>query len=140
MRVPCVVRWPGKVKPGTHSNEVTWAIDWFPTLCALAGAKIEGQGLDGMDISPVLQGGRLTESRELFWELGAHTELDRGNWLALRSGPWKFVQTPQEDQWLFNLTADPGEQRNLARQDPQQFERLRQRANALSNRYRTLAK
>ena len=138
IRVPCLVRWPGKVKPGTHSNEVTWAIDWFPTLCALAGAKTEGQGLDGMDISPVLHGGRLTEPRELFWELGAHTELDRGHWMALRRGPWKYVRTPQESQWLFNLEDDPGEQQNLAGQEPQRFERLRQRANALRDLYRGL--
>ena len=91
-----------------------------------------------MDISPVLHGGRLTEPRELFWELGAHTELDRGHWMALRRGPWKYVRTPQESQWLFNLEDDPGEQQNLAGQEPQRFERLRQRANALRDLYRGL--
>ena len=74
----------------------------------------------------------------MFWELGAHTEWDRGNWLALRSGPWKYMQTPQQGSWLFNLAADPGEQQNLAEQDPQRFERLRQRANALRDLYRGL--
>ena len=38
-RVPCMVRWPGKIKPGSVSNEIVGHHDWLPTLLAMAGDK-----------------------------------------------------------------------------------------------------
>jgi arylsulfatase A-like enzyme len=135
IRVPCLVRWPGVVAPGSKSSEVTWAIDWFPTLAKLAGANVDDLPLDGMDLLPVLQGKSSKDSRELFWELGAHAELERGQWLGLRHGDWKYVLSPVDGEWLFDLGTDPYEQFNLAPQNKQQFVKMQQRAKILSKRY-----
>ena len=49
-RVPCLVRWPGHIKPGTVTNELMSHNDWIPTLCAIAGEPdIVGKCLKGYD-------------------------------------------------------------------------------------------
>ena len=48
-RVPCMIRWPGHIKPGEVSNEIVSGLDWFPTLLAAAGDPgINGQAADGL--------------------------------------------------------------------------------------------
>ena len=55
--MPCVVKWPAQVKPGTTTDVPSYFPDWFPTLCAVAGAiRPAGQILDGIDLGPVLRG------------------------------------------------------------------------------------
>jgi arylsulfatase len=50
-RVPCIIRWPGKIKPGTVENGIFSGLDWFPTLCAAAGnPNITQQLLDGVKL------------------------------------------------------------------------------------------
>lgn len=136
IRVPCLVRWPGVIQPGTQSNEVSWAVDWFPTLAKMAGASFNESLLDGKDLLPVLRGEASGKPRELFWELGAHTELERGQWLGLRQGDWKYVLSPINGEWLFNLEADPYEQLNLASENQQRFGQMRRRAKHMSKDYK----
>ncbi|CAN0175539.1 unnamed protein product, partial [Hapterophycus canaliculatus] len=73
---------------------------------------------------------------EFFWELGAHSRLQRGNWLALRQGPWKYVSTPKDGQWLFNIESDANETDNLAEQEVARLDLMKQRALELSSEYR----
>ncbi len=62
IRVPTIVRWPGKVKPGSVSAEQVITMDWMPTLLAAAGvAGPEAKPSDGMDIRAALSGGALPE-------------------------------------------------------------------------------
>ncbi len=71
LRMPCIVRWPGHVKPGSESEMVSYFPDWFPTLAKLGGAELPvKQQLDGIDLTPELQG-ESTPKREqpLIWEL-----------------------------------------------------------------------
>lgn len=136
LRVPCLVRWPGQVAPGSQSDAVTCAIDWFPTLCGIAGIHTaqgeDGPGaLDGLDIGRVLEGQSLTEPRELLWRTGSHAELGRNTWTALRLGKWKLVHAPDEKPMLFDMEADPTEQKNLATALPDQLRRLSLRAEQL---------
>ena len=56
IRVPCVMRWPGKIKSGSISDEPVTALDFFPTFAAVAGVDIKERSLDGTDISPVARG------------------------------------------------------------------------------------
>ena len=69
IRVPCLVRWPSVTPPGKISDVPIHVIDWLPTFFAVAGAKAPmHHPVDGVDLGPVLRGGRGTE-RALFWYL-----------------------------------------------------------------------
>ena len=136
IRVPCLVRWPGTIKPGSETDAVTSALDWFPTLCAAAGVSTNGLTLDGLDLRDVFRGGPGVADRELFFELGAHAELERGDWLALRQGDWKYVSTPAAGDFLFNLREEAEEKRNLMNESPAKFSRMKERAIELSGEYR----
>jgi arylsulfatase A-like enzyme len=107
IRVPCLMRWPGKIKSGDTTSQPICGIDFFPTFCALAGIT-ESHAVDGVDISPVIFENK-TISRDLFWRLPKMN--------AFRRGPWKYVRTTDGDM-LFNLENDPGESKNLAKEKP----------------------
>ena len=136
LRVPCLVRWPGVIKPGSVSNEITWALDWFPTFCALSNTSTASLTLDGLDISPLLRGDKFNATRELFWELAGHVELDRGHWLAMRKGALKYISSPDDGERLFDIINDPSESRDLSDVQSQPLEKLRIRAEELRKHYR----
>ncbi len=122
LRVPLVVKWPGKVQPGTVSDLVTYFPDWMPTFAAIAGTA--APPADGMSILPELTGqGDQQQHEWLYWELvnpdGEPTR--RG----ARTGDWKFVQQgPGEQMELYNLAQDLGEQNNLAREHPEMIDKF----------------
>lgn len=82
VRMPFLVRWPGKVPTGRVSDELCSAIDFLPTVARLIGAKLPDRILDGKDIGPLLFGAR--SPRETF-SYYAGTELH-----AVRAGDWKL--------------------------------------------------
>jgi len=125
IKVPCIMRWPGKIKAGSESESLLWSIDLFPTICRLAGIEPDMSSLDGRDISPVLFDEANWRDRTLFWELGAHAELQRRPWSAVRSGKWKYVQTPSSGEFLFDLVKDPNEERDLSQSDSSRLQRMR---------------
>ena len=132
IRVPCLMRWPGRIKAGSKSDEILSALDLFPTVCALARVDVAERQLDGVDITGILTGVQKTlPARELLWHTGSHAELKRGTWTALRQGDWKFLETSMGDQFLFNLAQDPHEKANLRAQHPKLFNDLRKRRDAL---------
>jgi len=100
-RVPCVIRWPGVIKPGTIINEITSAEDWFPTLVAAAGVPdvkeklLKGYKagtksfkvhLDGYNLLPAFKGEAKEWPRKEFFYFS-----DDGNLLAMRYNRWKFT-------------------------------------------------
>ncbi len=118
LRVPLIIRWPGKVAPGTVSDLQTYFPDWMPTLAEVAGTVAPAN--DGVSLVPTLCGhSEKQEHHEwLYWEI-----VDReGNprMRAARHGDWKFVQNKRsEPVELYNLAEDLGEQRNLAAEHPE---------------------
>ena len=134
-RVPCAIRWPGVIKPGTVLNDVFSHEDMLPTLLAAAGVPdikeqlIKGMNvggktfkvhLDGYNITDALAGKSPSPRREFFYFN------DDGSLVGLRYGRWKIVFAEQRalglDVWqdpfvplrfpkLFNLRADPFENR-----------------------------
>jgi arylsulfatase A-like enzyme len=100
-RVPAMVRWPGKIKPGQISNEVMSGLDWFPTLLAVAGdttikerllkgASVDGKTfkvhLDGYNQLPYLTGQQPKSARNEFFYFN-----DDGVLVATRVDNWKWV-------------------------------------------------
>ncbi|MFN2156356.1 MAG: hypothetical protein ACK2UX_14055, partial [Anaerolineae bacterium] len=87
-------------------------IDLFPTLCTLAGAE-QPEGLDGADLSPVLDGSAAPPERPIYCDAlnprwGEGTEFRMIRWRR-----WKYVRFRDAPPLFFDLEADPGEQRNL---------------------------
>ena len=132
MRVPCVVRWPGKIPAGSSSGEITATIDLLPTFAKLAGTNPPtDRTIDGKDIWPILSGQPQARSpHEAFY----YYQMDQLQ--AVRSGPWKlFVAMeakkrnwgkpePAQPLKLFNLATDIHEDTNLATAKPDVVKRL----------------
>lgn len=124
IRVPCIVRWPGKIRPGVSTDAVAAATDWFPTLLDILGdptptRRADGQIVDGQSILPILLGKSAGEPRELVWRTGSHAELGRESWAAARVGDWKWVRPPDSDGMLFDLRQDPQEKHDRSQSDPE---------------------
>ena len=115
IRVPLVVSWPGKIKPGTESDLISGFQDLFPTFAELAGAKAPAN-IDGISfVSELL--GRPTQKKHqyLYWELGTRQGLRKGNWKAIRNSTKKKLG----DVEIYDLSNDIGESNNLATQKPE---------------------
>jgi arylsulfatase A-like enzyme len=119
LRVPCIIRWPGKIPAGTTCGEFLTSLEIFPTLLNAVGAKHpEGVVLDGFDMLAVLQGRESSRRREMFWE--------RRNERAARVGDWKWVESPRGGG-LFDLSRDIGETKDLSGDRPGVLRRLQDR-------------
>lgn len=111
IRVPCLVRWPGVVRPGSVCDEFLTSLEILPTLLGAAGiAPPPGVVLDGFDMRPVLAGQARSPRKEMFWQR-------RGD-RAARVGQWKWVESAA-GSGLFDLATDLGEQRDLSREKPE---------------------
>ncbi|MDX1948781.1 MAG: sulfatase [Pirellulaceae bacterium] len=84
VRVPCLIRWPGKVPAGRVSGELVSTLDLLPTLCSLVGGQLPAARLDGVDAWGFLSGKSERSPRESFYYY-AGDELQ-----AVRRGPWKL--------------------------------------------------
>ncbi len=124
LKVPCLIRWPGEIEPGSVSDDVTCAVDFYPTLLEIAGSDLGKQQLDGISLVPVFKGGQLPARPPLVFVTGAHQELSRKSWQAVRDGKWKWVQPPGKQGQLYNLATDPNEKHDVADKYPQIAERL----------------
>jgi arylsulfatase A-like enzyme len=115
IRVPMVVRWPGKIKAGTVSDQV-WAFwDFLPTATELVGAKAPPD-VDGISITPTLLGTGAQKQHEfLYWEFH-----ERGSTQAVRMGNWKAIRPkPGIPLALYDLTQDITEMENVAAKHPE---------------------
>jgi arylsulfatase A-like enzyme len=119
IRVPMIVRWPGRVKAGSVSNEVWAHWDFLPTAAEIAGVKAP-QGIDGISMLPVMLGKRQRSHEFFYWEFH-----ERGFAQAVRMGDWKAVRnniaSPLE---LYDLRVDLREQNNLAAKHPDVIKKI----------------
>jgi arylsulfatase A len=125
VRVPTLVRWPGKIAPGSVCNTVAGTIDLLPTLVSLAGGNVPSDPvIDGRDISALLLGKTKEAQRE------AHYYFSNYDLQAVRQGPWKLAVTPQRETMgkemskeanprLYNLDTDISETTDLSAKHPE---------------------
>ncbi|MBC3916985.1 sulfatase-like hydrolase/transferase [Undibacterium sp. CY18W] len=120
IRVPAIVRWPEKIKPGQVSNQVAISMDWLPTLLAAAGgAPDPAYPGDGDNLLPNLIANQPAHPRTLYWRYKANQQK------AVRSGDWKYLKIA-DNEFLFDVVHDPRERANLAQKHPQVFAKLKQ--------------
>jgi arylsulfatase A-like enzyme len=113
MRVPFLVSWPARIKPGKYDRPVI-ALDFLPTSLAAAEATAPGN-LDGVNLLPFLTGEKGTAPHDtLFWRSGGP-----GGNNAVRRGNWKLVRLGKAEPELYDLAADIGESKNVAAEHPQ---------------------
>jgi arylsulfatase A-like enzyme len=125
VRVPLIVRWPGKVKPGTVADTPVISTDWLPTLLALAGIAAP-DGLDGVSLAGLLTRGERPTPRPLYWHLPHYTNQGSRPAGAIRDGDWKVVEHYEDGHCeLFQLAQDPGETADLAAREPARVAELR---------------
>ena len=109
-RVPMLVRWPGHVEAGSKNATPVLSADVFPTFVDLAGGDVaEFQPLDGLSLRPLLEGTGELPREALFLE--RHYE---DQYAAVIAGDWKLVAYWSGKRELYNLAADPYEERDLA--------------------------
>jgi arylsulfatase A len=109
-RVPAVAYWPGMIKPGTVTSQITMGMDMFPTMVSIAKAKLPtGLNLDGVDLLGMLMEDKKLPERTLFWRYRKER--------AVRKGPWKLL-VQGDNVKLYNLDDDLGEKNNLTGAKP----------------------
>jgi len=132
MRVPCAVRWPGRVPAGAATSEICTVMDVLPTFALLAGARAPAdRDIDGKDIWPILSGrpGAASPHEAFYYYFMDQLQ-------AVRAGPWKLYlplegkkidfrgSTQKCRAQLYELGADVGEAVNLADRRPEVVARL----------------
>lgn len=143
VRVPCIMRFPGRIPAGTVCNEPLMTIDLLPTIAGLTGAPLPKQKIDGKDVWPVISGKPDANNlQRAYWHYYADNQLQAvsiGHWKlvlphtyrTLNGGqggnggkPVKYQQGKVLEPELYNLLADAGESRNVASANPKHVEDL----------------
>jgi arylsulfatase A len=134
MRVPMIVRWPGKIPAGTTSTELATMMDLLPTFCALTGATLPPKKLDGSDISGILLG--TADAKSQYEALYYYR---RRQLQAIRYGDWKYHLPlnvthpnwtsakhagPGRSGKLVNLTNDLQEKKDVTAANPVVIKRM----------------
>lgn len=120
IRAPFFMRWPGKIAPGSRYANPVSHIDIFATAAGAAGAAVpKDRVIDGVDLTPYLQGKATGRPHQtLFWRSGQYS--------TVLDGDWKLqVNGARDKVWLYDLAADPTEQRDLSKTMPDKVTALK---------------
>ncbi len=115
IRVPMIAKWSGKIKAGSKSDLPSAFWDMFPTFAQLAGVEVP-ENIDGLSILPTLLGAENQKIHDyLYWEFheggGKQAVLYKGKWKGIRLN---VKENPEGSIALYNISEDPGEQKNIA--------------------------
>jgi choline-sulfatase len=115
LRVPALVRWPGKIQPKTIVKHTVTNLDWYPSVLAMAGAELPpDQIIHGRNMLPLLRGEQVDWDNDLYAEYSVHNSM-RADMRAYRTPHWKLKRdflNPGHDE-LYDLVKDPHETTNL---------------------------
>jgi arylsulfatase A-like enzyme len=130
-RVPFVVRWPGRVEPGSSSAQIICLTDLLATTAAIVGDTLQSNaGVDSYNLLPALLDGQIEQIREAT----VHHSINGS--FAIRKGKWKLINCPGSGGWsvpkpgspeeaglppiqLYDMNSDVGETRNLVDEYPE---------------------
>ncbi|MBT3381645.1 MAG: sulfatase [Lentisphaerae bacterium] len=126
LREPLLVRWPGRIAPGTTTDALVTSPDFYPTLLEAAGLPPEPQQhVDGMSFLPVLNGASTHDRGGIFWHFPHYGNQGGLPGCAIRKGDWKLIEFFEDDSIeLYNLADDISETHNVASGHPEIVEEL----------------
>jgi len=134
IRVPLVVRWPGRIEQGREIDTPVHGIDFLPTILEMAGVSIPVEDdVDGVSLLPLLGGEGAPARSTLYWHFPAYLQADQsveGPWRttpvgAIRKGDWKLIEFFEDGRLeLYNLRDDIGEEHDLADEMPEKVTEL----------------
>ncbi len=141
MREPCIIRWPREIPAGAISAEVATTMDLYTTLLKAAGTEIPGdRQVDGNDILPMLKGESSSPTKIFYYFRGTSLE-------AVREGKWKFrlsnharfdiTQGQPPAPELYNMDVDPSERYNVADENPEIVNGLKEKLLAFAKEIQT---
>jgi arylsulfatase A-like enzyme len=127
IRVPALMRWPGRIPAGTVSTQVGITMDLTAAIVAATATPVpQDARLEGIDLFPILQRQEPEVERTLFWRTAGPTPVNM-NQKAVRSGDWKLlIDGAVTRVFLFNLKIDPGERDDYFARRPDLVQRLQQ--------------
>ena len=125
IRVPTIVRWPGRIPAGITSDQVCITMDFSASIIRLSGATLPPKySLDGIDIIALLEAGAYPMPRTLFWR----AKRADSTWWAVRDGDakyWRHQKGDKVEEHLFDLSNDPSESNDLLSAQSTKAEKLR---------------
>ncbi len=122
VRVPFLLRWPGKAPAGRRIDEIAGAIDVLPTVLDLCGAgRPDGPPLDGVSLKPLIEGQRYEHSDRMLFTWRGGREPGAMYPGAVRTKRFNLINGVE----LYDIQADPGEKENIAARHPEVAVRLR---------------
>lgn len=114
VRSPLLVRWPGRIKPGTKIQPIAAAIDLLPTLTDLAGVKLgDGKPLDGISVAPLLRGEKIDWPDRMIFSHWSGS-------VSVRTQQYRLDSAGK----LFDPVKDPGQKHDLSRDEPEVARKL----------------
>jgi arylsulfatase A len=131
IRVPALIRWPGRIPAGTASAQVGITMDLTASILAATATPVPaGARLEGINLFPILENQAKPVERTLFWRTAGPPPVNM-NQKAVRSGDWKLLIDGAVTRiFLFNVNTDPGERQDLFARQPDVVQRLQQQLTA----------
>lgn len=127
IRVPVIIKWPGKTKPGSVTREPVISTDFYPTILSAVGLPSRPhQHKDGVDLTPILAATGGLNREALFWHYPHYNQHPQSFPSGVvRHGDWKLIEAYESrDVSLFNLADDLGETKDLSADNPAKTEEL----------------
>jgi len=126
-RVPFFIRWDGRINSGQDIDRIAAHIDLFPTLAALAGAKLPANQVEGRNLLPLVENPRAGwDDRYLFthkgrWKTGQEPNDFQWTNFAVRNQKYRFV----DNKFLYDMEKDPSQTTNILEQHPDMVKQFR---------------
>ena len=142
IRSACIIKWPGRIEPGTRSQAAFCSIDFLPTFAKLAGAELAANPTDGKNVYDILVGKKDAANPHAYYPFSTGRTFEGvisgdGRWKMHLPHQYRSLVTPGKDGKpgkyetrnivlsLFDLEADPEERKNVIEDHPEVAKRLR---------------
>jgi arylsulfatase A-like enzyme len=130
-RVPLLIKWPNKIKPGSTCSVPVTSTDFYPTFLEMAHLPLQpNQHKDGVSILQILLGKvkELTNRKDIFWHYPHYSNLGNTPGASIRSGDYKLIQFFEDNHLeLYNLREDIAEKKNISSTHSELVQELKQK-------------
>lgn len=124
IRVPLIIKYPGKGKPGTMIRTPVSSIDFFPTILDICGIKYNNESIDGISLMPLFEKDDMPE-RPLFWHYPHYSNQGVEPGSAVRLGRYKLIDNFERERLeLYDLEADISEKYDISDANPEKTKEL----------------